>query len=270
LNTNNILSCSCGLKDRYGIPCRHLFCIEPEYDIGDIDFRYQIAYAYYAYHPNHAGITKCYKTRALCEHAGIRQKNRIIRDNLPFLSTSKHCTLGDMQHIKGANIPICWNYQHTEYPPCYVEGDSGAGDFTQEYVALSWDSDGVFAAGDDQEVNSDTEEVDVDNGKVLVPVHDANVVDRRELLNDGQLLTKFKTVMSYHKGQQDKRCLWEVLSRAEDNQRQKLLSARPALIGTQDGEMISLHLPIDKAAESIRHTNSPGSKDGKPKGSGNK
>jgi hypothetical protein len=61
-------------------------------------------------------------------------------------------------------------------------------------------------------------------------------------LNDGQLPTKFKTVMSYHKTPGEKRRLWDVLCVAEDTQRK-----RP-----QDGEMMSLHLPINKATESIQ------------------
>lgn len=37
LSQKNILTCSCGLKHHYGILCRHLFALEPEYNLGDID-----------------------------------------------------------------------------------------------------------------------------------------------------------------------------------------------------------------------------------------
>jgi hypothetical protein len=37
----NILACSCcGLKHQYGIPYQHLFSLEPEYDLGDINYSY--------------------------------------------------------------------------------------------------------------------------------------------------------------------------------------------------------------------------------------
>ena len=37
---NEILSCSCCFKNRYGIPCRYLFFIEPNYNKEDIHYRW--------------------------------------------------------------------------------------------------------------------------------------------------------------------------------------------------------------------------------------
>ena len=46
---NGILSCSCCFKKRFGIPCRHLFSVEPNYNTEDIHCRWQKAYSIYCY-----------------------------------------------------------------------------------------------------------------------------------------------------------------------------------------------------------------------------
>ncbi len=39
-SATQVLVCSCGLKERYGVVYRHLLAIEPRYDLGDISSRW--------------------------------------------------------------------------------------------------------------------------------------------------------------------------------------------------------------------------------------
>jgi hypothetical protein len=70
----SILVCSCGYKHRYGIPCRHLFAIESEYDLANFSCRWQVAYFYYAFHTDHMELTKTFQERELLDQQGIRMK----------------------------------------------------------------------------------------------------------------------------------------------------------------------------------------------------
>ena len=54
-DSNGVFVCQCGFKHRYGFPCRHLFSIEPCYDLDDIDVRWHNDFGYFAYHPQ-AGL----------------------------------------------------------------------------------------------------------------------------------------------------------------------------------------------------------------------
>jgi hypothetical protein len=47
-----------------------------------------------------------------------------------------------MQAIVDRKVPVCWNYLLSEYPPSFKEIDDVDADFTQEYTALDYDSDG--------------------------------------------------------------------------------------------------------------------------------
>ena len=67
-----ILSCSCCFKKIYGIPCRHLFCIEPNYNTEDIHCRWQKAYSIYCYAEAFQDVTKVYKRLMLLQHWEIR------------------------------------------------------------------------------------------------------------------------------------------------------------------------------------------------------
>ena len=75
LSHKNILTCSCGLKHHYGIPCHHLFSLEPEYNLSAINFCYQGAYLYYAYPPDYREMTRALKLQcSIREHTGIFRK----------------------------------------------------------------------------------------------------------------------------------------------------------------------------------------------------
>ena len=70
---NGIFACDCCMKDRYGIPCRHLFAVEPMYTLLDIHCRWQVKYAHHFHTEGSGNITKAYKERIILEHNGIEK-----------------------------------------------------------------------------------------------------------------------------------------------------------------------------------------------------
>jgi hypothetical protein len=52
----------------------YLFSLEPVYDVGDINYCYQTAYAYFGYHPDHGPITHAFKACNYLKHQGVRRK----------------------------------------------------------------------------------------------------------------------------------------------------------------------------------------------------
>jgi hypothetical protein len=70
----SILVCSCGYKPRYGIPCRHLFSLEPKYDFNDIYCRWQGSYTLFAFHPSCQSTTKDFLRKSKIEHIGLSLK----------------------------------------------------------------------------------------------------------------------------------------------------------------------------------------------------
>lgn len=263
LGDDAVLRCSCGLSERYGIPCRHLFSLEDHYDIGDIDHRYQTAYSYYAWHPNHAEVTKAFKNRSIREHQGIRKKTLHIHTELPFLSVDSSYSIQDFICLYSSSVPICWNYSIAEYPESYQEQCLGTatGDFTQEEVIGDYDSDGVPIDVDNALVamlDSNCEPIHVNNA--LVDMSDDIGSDevnpstpRLPTITDAQLLTKFKSVMNCHKSQPSKRALWQLLTDTEYKQKVDLIRQNPSLLANTNEEFSSLHLALDTSAESIQH-----------------
>jgi hypothetical protein len=259
LSKQNILTCSCGLKHRYGIPCRHLFSVEPEYDLGDIDYRYQVTYAYYAYHPNHGGVTRAYKARHLKEHNGIRRKTLAIQEDLPYLSNVTPYTADEILNLYSAEIPKCWNYKPHEYPESFSEPQNNhegpMGDLTQESTVNCYDSDGVVLAEDhfseDQQGRLSPSESTATQDNPEAATHQGGL--RESVLTDAQLISKFKSVLNVHKSQSSKQMLWKVLTDAELSEKRKIIGEHPSLFGDANEEFLSLHLPLDRAHESVQH-----------------
>ena len=252
LSDRNILTCSCGMKHRYGIPCRHLFTVEPEYDLGDIDYRYQVTYAYYAYHPDHGDVTKAYKARHLKEHNGMQRKTLAIQEDLPYLSNVTPYTADEILNLYSSDIPKCWNYKPKEYPESYFvspENPHGPmGDLTQESTVNVYDSDGVVVADNDSS-DGENEDGPQDDHEAATPP----VGQRESVLTDAQLISKFKSVMNVHKSHASKQVLWKVLTNAEQTQKRKIMSESPSFIGGANDEFLSVHLPLDHARESVQH-----------------
>jgi hypothetical protein len=246
LEDDNVLRCSCGLSDRYGIPCRHLFALEDSYDIRDIDHRYQSSYAYYAWHPNHAKVTQAFKRRSLLEYRGIRHKTLEIHTLLPFLSLDSPFSIEDILRLFHSPIPVCWNYSVHEYPGSYTNDCTGSagGDFTQEEMIQDYDSDGAPV----HQATSNSDQLN-DDGSTCRPVLAGTI----PLINDGQLLSKFKAVMNCHKSQISKKKLWEILINAKHSQKIEILREQPSLLGGSQEEFVSLHLALDTSSESVQY-----------------
>jgi hypothetical protein len=86
----SILVCSCGYKHRYGIPCRHLFSLEPKYDINDIYCCWQGSYALFAFHPSCQSTTKDFLMKSKIEHIVLSLKTMKQHQQehiLPYLVT---------------------------------------------------------------------------------------------------------------------------------------------------------------------------------------
>ena len=248
LSDANILTCSCGHGHQYGIPCRHLFALEPEYDIMDIDYRYQVSFSYYGFHPDHREVTQAFIRRQSKEHNGIRKKTLEIVDTVPFLSEPRPYTIQQILGLFESPIPICWNYSKHEYPETYVDGldqTVAQGDFTQESVANIYDNDGALFDLD----NINGPEDDSSNHVVMT-----GMVERAPSITDAQLISKFKSCLSCHKSDIAKKALWEMLTTTEQNQRRLLVTESPRLLGNNDDEFHSLHLPIDQTRESVQCT----------------
>jgi hypothetical protein len=253
LSKENILTCSCGLKHRYGIPCRHLFFLEPEYHLADIDYRYQVTYSYYAYHPDHGDITKAYKARHNKEHNGVLRKTLVVQDDLPYLSHACPFSIQEILQLHESTVPICWNYCKDEYPEsftCASNNNAALGDLTQESVINAYDSDGVAV---DDSLHEPDDFSQSTNHKVI-PASSSSREIQEHTLTDAQLLSKFKSVMNCHKSQLSKNTLWKLLTDAELNQKRILIRQNPGLLGEGDQEFVSLHLPIDQARESVQHS----------------
>jgi hypothetical protein len=248
LSPNNILTCSCGLKQRYGIPCRHLFFLEPEYNLCDIDHRYQITYSYYAFHPDHRDITRAYKIRHDKEHNGIQRKSLEIQETVPYLSHSSPYTTQYILDLHQSEVPICWNYAKGEYPNSFrfdTNANMELGDLTQESFVNVYDSDGV-----DDVVSQVEDTISVDSKTNDKPPSGIGKIS----LTDAQLLSKFKSVINCHKSQTSKTKLWNLLTEAEIEQKREILNEQPALVGRGPQEFVSLHLPLDKSRESVQYT----------------
>ena len=85
---NGILVCSCGLPHRYGCPCRHLFSLEPSYDLSDVSVRWHTGFSYYGYQPGYERLTSLYESKRSVYSPGIRPKTLDTSESsasLPYL-----------------------------------------------------------------------------------------------------------------------------------------------------------------------------------------
>jgi hypothetical protein len=110
----NILVCSCGYKHCYGIPCRHLFAIESEYNLANFSCHWQVAYCYYAFHPDHMELTKTFQERELCNQQGIQMKTvQQAPSSFPFLlQGSVHSADNILQSTTASFLLLYGTTQH--------------------------------------------------------------------------------------------------------------------------------------------------------------
>jgi len=163
----------------------------------------------------------------------------------PTLGPHSPYTVQQIVKFSQHTVPVCWNYSLSEYPDAYKlnHNDSVNGDFTQEEVVGVYDSDGVPMEMESMEGVIDS----------YAPTQ-STLVPRGHAINDAQPLSKFKTVMNCHKSQESKLKLWELLVKPEFNPKVVFIRQQLQLLGDDNEEFLSLHLPLDTAPKSIQHT----------------
>ena len=210
---DGILTCSCGFKNRFGIPCRHLFCIEPNYNTEDIHCRWQKAYSIYCYSEGCRDVTQVYKKIIAFQHWGISVKE----GNKNFISFPRgliNCSvfptvissvddsndsdvLDETMHIYNSPIPVCWNYSFHEYPPEYQKRVSQdvveKMSYSQEFCDNSFDSDG---------------ENNVNSYKVTI----SSINTKQNLIaSDAMIVNKLREILPYFTSKEDKLKLYNIL-----------------------------------------------------------
>ena len=123
LNENGILSCNCGYKQQHGIPCRHLFCVEDEYELSDFSVRWQVGYSYYAFVSEFPRITESYMIAQEVDHQGIQMKtdSGSYVGPYPYIWSGTEYTVEHMLGVINSPVPLCWNYGIHEYPKHFQE-----------------------------------------------------------------------------------------------------------------------------------------------------
>lgn len=145
---SGVLICNCGRKHRFGLPCRHLFRIEPKYDDQDIHHRWSVAYSMFAHDSKYGKLTTLYEKLRRNEHNGLVLKTELLEPpKYPYRWEGCQYSVEEFEQIKESDVPYCWNYQVSDYPTKYrLAGTNGSnddgsisfdchGDLTQESVA---------------------------------------------------------------------------------------------------------------------------------------
>ena len=186
------------------------------------------------------------------EHNGIQRKTLVIHDDLPFLSHVTPYTADEILNLYSSVTPECWNYKSREYPDSFSDPQDNqqgpTGDLTQESTVNCYDSDGVVLVDDS---DSDVSNIPIDENDPQA----ANLEGgpRESILTDAQLISKFKSVLNVHKSQKSKQVLWKVLTDADVLEKRNILVESPELVGGTHDEFLSLHLPLDRARESVQN-----------------
>lgn len=246
---DGVAICSCGYKQRMGIPCRHLFRIEPQYCDRDIHHRWSLAYAAFAYDSNYTKLTSLFEDLQKNEHNGVSLKGDLSRSRFPYLWDDSECTVEEILKMNGEQAPRCFNWDVNEYPTKYrvmfadEEDDTffsipcdNYGDLTQESVCT-----GI------------AEDFSLHGMEVSGLVAGKGV-------NDGHLFTQLRTMLPYFQTEDSKGKLLQCLKQLEMDQRREHLKRKEVvdeLVGTKTGddEYVSVHLPIDKSKESHQFKN---------------
>ena len=236
------------MKDRYGIPCRHLFAVEPMYTLLDIHCRWQVKYAHHFHTEGSGNITKAYKAQIILEHNGIEKKD----DNIIFIQqqSSKYSkiyqcdnmdVLNRIMQIYEGEIPTCWNYRFEEYPINYQikvpQSTVEAQPFSQEFVASNLDSDGEYKEDE---------------------VYDRRIVKMSEgktpNISDSKIIQKLKSMLYLFPSVIDKKQLYDSLLSTENAKYSEKLNLVPPNENNVNVAFVSSHLPLDKSKESTQHT----------------
>lgn len=229
--------CSCGYKHRYGIPCRHLFSLEPEYDINDIDSRWQIVYALMAFTPGRDSLTAKFLSRETVEHSGLRRKSLTPwSGQFPYLLPLSKRTTEEILTVSNSRYPVCWNYQLKDYPAKYQETVDD--DFS--------DSNEVWV--DDDPENQDFTQESIGVGAAASMATQLHMPQ----VSVPQLFIRFKSMIKHFATPSSRLDLYNSLVRLEDERRRQQIVDNGNLVQPQDTEWTSLDLPGDKSKESTR------------------
>jgi hypothetical protein len=248
---NIVLVCSCGYKQRYGLVCRHLFGLEPNYSLDDFACRWQTRYALYAFEDGCEAITQAYQSVMNYEHDGIRLKSTSLVGDvdellvlpmlMPCSSTNIKMTVEEALGIYNCTVPVCWNYSLNEYPSnmntnSQFTQESSQVDFEPRVDAAENMSLVVYGAADITQITTRTSKSQL-NGMILQKVKDMLPLCTTAEAQQ-RLLAALCSV--------EKDMYAEVTAEMTKSQ-------RSALLGATDDD-VSFGLPIDTDKKSTQHT----------------
>ena len=284
LDHRGVLSCNCGYKHWNGIPCRHLFAIEEEYNLSDIAVRWQTAYAYYAFHPNCQDVTDSFCTAAKVEHNGIYLKTDISTADLtyPYIWSGSQYSIQDIYVVINSPVPLCWNCSPDEYPEPFrrmakhstssqtsMEMDLDDGNHEECHEIGHQNKDGV--AMYTQESVSEASENET-NGHLTNNESHKFAVPFNQEITHSQIITALKDMLPLLNTANSRNELFSVLIEARQSRCQRLLDKSPnqstangrlsTWIGSnessndsdQSDRFVSSNMPFDKSRQSHQHT----------------
>ena len=235
---DGILLCDCDWGFRFGIPCRHLFSVEPCYDKRDVDCRWHVAYAYYAYAPGHEELTKLYEKRAKTEHCGIILKSFTPSASFPSKHDGCKHEVDDFVEILESPVPLLWNYLVDSYPQKYqqrvscVSSDSEDSGFGMDSCGLTQES--------------------VPVGMVDYSPNESMAYVRTRGVKDCEIFTQLKTMLPIFDTGDSRGELLDQLREIERKRRVDVISGQKMTTNNAKVEQdyVSAHLPMGKQKES--------------------
>ena len=181
-----VLICNCGRKRRFGIPCRHLFRIEANYNDQDIHHRWSVAYSMFAHDSNYGRLTMLYEKLRQEEHNGLVLKTELPDCSAyPYLFDGSQYSVDDFQTVKESEVPLCWNIKCSDYPTKYQLIGASA---CHDDASVSFDCHGDLTQ--ESVVPGVADDFSIQN--LEVPL---NVV-RREV-NDANIFTQLRSMLLY-------------------------------------------------------------------------
>ena len=247
-DSNGVFVCQCGYKHRYGIPCRHLFSIEPCYDLYDIDVRWHTDFGHFAYHPQ-AGLEKQLTTTAGLEEKnfGIRCKKADVPTSrqFPYVVSGKGVRIPQFLQFLNSPHVLCTNYKVEEYPSLAESNVA----FTQESTAHE---DTLFSleCGAMPRDNMDPTDMLIDEDP-----QPAFSIPTGTSITQAQLFTFFKDMLPLFNCPSSRHRLLESLS-ANRTEREIQLKSKKRNVASEgsDTTLVSSNVPFDTARESYQNT----------------
>ena len=281
---DGVLVCDCGLPNRYGCPCRHLFSLEPEYDLVDIAPRWHTAFAYYAYQPGYENLTKLYDEKRSTMTFGIIPKMFDVTPSSEAYPIALPGCFHKVDHVLKvykSPVPLCYNYNVDEYPAAFRphfkttrqggmeystdlhhavdpfdnQNDVGdmieGGNFTQESVPVRDDDSDLSEVSTLSPTNNSFARTvpQLRKSNKAVPLTVRGKITKAKLLNQFKmLLNKFQTDTDLNE-------LHDMLCKIDSEKTLKILetSQAPGIVAMRsDPSYVSYCLPLDRDKESVQ------------------